>query len=346
MSYDIETQVPNEGISKPFYVLLDAKGKPVIDPKTKKQVRLENSGCQIYQIGFVKIQGEKRCVGIHMVGSSSHIKDADRVYCYEDEKSMLLGFFEDVRITDPTYTMTYNGDGFDNSFIVDRAKQLNVWHRCVMGRRLNVSSDYTDKSMNTSQHKSEKNFTNMDGRTQIDLLQYIMREKKLRSYSLNSVAKEFVGKQKVDLNFKMINRLQHGSPEDRAKLAYYCTIDCVLPLAISEVLKVFTNVPQLAHVAGVTVQQILNNGQQLRMFVLVLHHCSNTRDHPAAENDPNTMEYPIRVPAFPCYMVVSDDGYQGAFVLDAVKTYHDEPISTLDFNSLCESYRCDRCIVY
>jgi DNA polymerase elongation subunit (family B) len=48
----------------------------------------------------------------------------------------------------------------------------------------------------------------MDGRLQLDLLQVMQREQKLRSYTLNSVCAQFLGEQKEDVHHSIITELQ------------------------------------------------------------------------------------------------------------------------------------------
>ncbi len=62
----------------------------------------------------------------------------------------------------------------------------------------------------------------MDGRLQIDLLQIMQRDYKLRSYSLNSVCAHFLGEQKEDVHHSIITDLQNGNDETRRRLAIYC----------------------------------------------------------------------------------------------------------------------------
>lgn len=64
--------------------------------------------------------------------------------------------------------------------------------------------------------------TPMDGRIQLDILQYMQREHKLRSYTLNSVCAQFLGEQKEDVHHSVITELQNGTPESRRRLAVYC----------------------------------------------------------------------------------------------------------------------------
>jgi hypothetical protein len=64
--------------------------------------------------------------------------------------------------------------------------------------------------------------TPLDGRLQLDLLQFMQREHKLRSYSLNSVCAQFLGEQKEDVHHSVITELQNGTAESRRRLAVYC----------------------------------------------------------------------------------------------------------------------------
>ena len=62
----------------------------------------------------------------------------------------------------------------------------------------------------------------MDGRLQLDILQLMHREHKLRSYTLNAVCAQFLGEQKEDVHHSVFTELQNGTPESRRRLAVYC----------------------------------------------------------------------------------------------------------------------------
>lgn len=64
--------------------------------------------------------------------------------------------------------------------------------------------------------------TVLDGRLQLDVLQFMQREHKLRSYTLNSVCAQFLGEQKEDVHHSVITELQNGTPDSRRRLAVYC----------------------------------------------------------------------------------------------------------------------------
>jgi hypothetical protein len=78
--------------------------------------------------------------------------------------------------------------------------------------------------------------TSLEGRLQLDVLQFMQREHKLRSYSLNSVCAQFLGEQKEDVHHSVITDLQNGTPESRRRLAVYC-------LKVSKISSRLTKVP-------------------------------------------------------------------------------------------------------
>ena len=72
----------------------------------------------------------------------------------------------------------------------------------------------------------DSKYTSLDGRIQFDVIQYMQREYKLRSYSLNSVCAQFLGEQKENVHHSVITELQNGTPESRRRLAMYCLKVC------------------------------------------------------------------------------------------------------------------------
>jgi DNA polymerase elongation subunit (family B) len=76
------------------------------------------------------------------------------------------------------------------------------------------------------------------------LYQCIKRDKKLRSYGLNAVAQQFLGKGKIEMDYTKINELQK-TPEGRAILGYYCVGDSFLPWELAIQLKMIINYIQV-----------------------------------------------------------------------------------------------------
>jgi len=146
-------------------------------------------------------------------------------------------FIEEV---DPDLVIGYNIAGFDFPYLMERAKSLKVSTFPYLGRmrgecfaswRIPIT-DFMLLGMRAevkNTHFSSKAYgqrdskeTSLDGRLQLDILQFMQREHKLRSYSLNSVCAQFLGEQKEDVHHSVITELQNGTPESRRRLAVYC----------------------------------------------------------------------------------------------------------------------------
>lgn len=108
--------------------------------------------------------------------------------------------------------------------------------------------------------KRENIDTTIDGRTIFDMLQYMRRNHKLSSYSLNSVSAEFLKQQKEDVHHSIISDLQRGSPDDRRRLALYCLKDALLPQRLMDKLMVLVNYIEMARVTGVPLDFLNSRG--------------------------------------------------------------------------------------
>jgi len=102
---------------------------------------------------------------------------------------------------------------------------------------------------------------NLEGRVQLDMMQVIIRDFKLRSYSLNSVAYHFLKEQKEDVPYKIIYDLQNENEFTRRRLAIYCIKDAYIPLRLMEKLQVIFNLTEMARVCGVPINFLFSRGQ-------------------------------------------------------------------------------------
>ena len=92
-------------------------------------------------------------------------------------------------------------------------------HALLAGQQTRVKDTHFSSKAYGQRDSKE---TVLDGRLQLDILQFMQREHKLRSYSLNSVCAQFLGEQKEDVHHSVITTLQNGTPESRRRLAVYC----------------------------------------------------------------------------------------------------------------------------
>jgi len=69
------------------------------------------------------------------------------------------------------------------------------------------------KQMGARENKS----VNIEGRTQFDLILVLLRDYKLRSYTLNAVSYHFLEEQKEDVHHSIITDLQNGNDQTRRR---------------------------------------------------------------------------------------------------------------------------------
>ena len=88
------------------------------------------------------------------------------------------------------------------------------------------------------------------------MLQFFVREHKLRSYSLNSVSAKFLGEQKEEVHASQIADLFMGTQFTRRRLAIYCVKDCFLPLRLLDKLQAVYSLTETARVCGIPISYI------------------------------------------------------------------------------------------
>lgn len=95
----------------------------------------------------------------------------------------------------------------------------------------------------------------------------------------------------------------------------------------------------MAYVAGVSVQQLLDRGQQIRMLAQVYHYAKDTAKDPVPDgyDFSKRILHPYVIPVFPTYKKWPLDKFMGAVVVEAQTGFHDWPVTTLDFASLYPS---------
>lgn len=171
----------------------------------------------------VTVQGSSTSISrnLFVMGSCSPIVGA-RVESFEDEAKMLEAWAAFVREADPDVVTGYNVQNFDIPYLLRRAIKLKTDAAQMLGRIRGAKATMRDTTFQSSAYgKTENVETTIDGRVIFDMLQYVRREHKLSSYSLNSVSAHFLGQQKEDVHHSIIADLQAGSADDRHRLAVY-----------------------------------------------------------------------------------------------------------------------------
>ncbi|EUB64906.1 DNA polymerase delta catalytic subunit [Echinococcus granulosus] len=243
-----------------------------------------------------------------------------RVICFATEAEMLSRWAHFVREVDPDMITGYNMQNFDLPYLVNRCNHLKVSSFPFLGRVLGSKSVVRESLIHSKQMgRRENKYVSIDGRIQFDLLQVLLRDYKLRSYTLNAVSYHFLKKQKEDVHHSIINDLQNGNDQTRRRLAVYCLKDAYLPLLLLDKLMSVANSVEMARVTGVPIAYLLKRGQQVKVISQLLR---KAREH--------GLLLPTQRPD-------QGDEYVGGTVIEPRRGFYNEPIATLDFSSLYPS---------
>lgn len=243
-----------------------------------------------------------------------------QVLCYMKEDEMITAWADFVREVDPDLITGYNIQNFDLAYLINRAKTLKADLFPYLGRLKNIKTTERKVTLQSKQMgRRENKQINIEGRVIFDLLLVLIRDYKLRSYTLNAVSYNFLQEQKEDVHHSIISDLQNGNDQTRRRLAVYCLKDAYLPLRLIEKLMCVINYMEMARVTGVPLGYLLTRGQQIKVVSQLLRK--------AKEQD-------LLIPAM---KVDVNDEFEGATVIEPIKGYYDVPISTLDFSSLYPS---------
>ncbi|RKP11132.1 DNA polymerase family B-domain-containing protein [Thamnocephalis sphaerospora] len=240
---------------------------------------------------------------------------------YDSEAALLQDWCDFLTEVDPDVVIGYNTNNFDFPYLLDRAQHLNVQRFPYLGRIRSIKTEakdtkFSSKAIGTRENKA----INLEGRAQLDILQVMQRDYKLRSYTLNSVCAQFLGEQKEDVHHSIITDLQNGNDETRRRLAVYCLKDAYLPQRLMDKLMCLVNYIEMARVTGVPFNYLLTRGQQIKV-ISQLYREAHKED--------------LIIPAM--RSEVTEEQYEGATVIEPEKGYYDVPIATLDFSSLYPS---------
>lgn len=244
-----------------------------------------------------------------------------QVISFDSESELLSAWGNFLRIVDPDVVTGYNIENFDLPYLINRAAALKVKDFPYLGRIKNVTSRVRETKFQSKQMGSrETKHVNMEGRVQFDVFVALLREQKLRSYTLNAVSFHFLGEQKEDVHHSIITELQQGNDQTRRRLAVYCLKDALLPLRLLDKLMLIINYSEMARVTGVPLTYLLTRGQSIKVVSQLLR---------------KTSEEDLVMPVMDGG--ANDEQYTGATVIEPSKGYYNIPITTLDFSSLYPS---------
>jgi len=246
---------------------------------------------------------------------------------FSTERELLEAFAKHLQKIDPDILTGWNIFGFDLEYLYKRmsiakcSPESYVWGRYKDRPVELVTKNLTSGALGSNVLK----MVPMTGRYTFDLFHDVKREHKLESYSLNAVSKVFLGDQKNDMPVKEIfSRYAEGDQKRLGEVAEYCLKDTELPHQIMIHLCTIQNLIEMAKATWVPLAFLSERGQQIKVF---------------SQMAKKARELGFMIPTIPYKKdaEASEEGYQGATVLDAQAGAYYGPVTALDFASLYPS---------
>jgi DNA polymerase elongation subunit (family B) len=341
LSYDIES-CPHvvEGRTETLFP------EPDRDPILCIGVAVFNMvGQEIEQYCFMWEPEGGQCKAYPMLSEENQTDDyrpeTTDVRSFRSEYDMLLAFNRFIQDeADPDIISGYNILNFDNVYTIQRAQHL--YENLVQGLSYDEKKEIP-RAWCWGRHrnrictlKKQYKFSNqkggkeswecrIEGREFMDLYKIIMDDHKLRSYKLDNVALEFLGTKKIKVVYDDIPIMQQ-TEQGRVELGVYCVKDAFLPCKMLLKMAKVLNAILMSQVTGVSLNTILNRGQQIRTVSLMLNKCKQRAKNgdkrwflPDEDKPPGT------------------GGFEGAVVITPIPGFYPDPVATLDFASLYPS---------
>ncbi len=287
-------------------------------------------GDSVFQIALsLKHLGETECYDKTCLcyKNTSELEEDQNIVSFETEKELLIAFKNYLFEHDIDIMTGWNIFGFDLEYLYTRA----VICGCVaefsrLGKIKDMETKMVYKKLSSSALGDNLlKMLPMSGRYIFDLFQEIKREQKLDSYSLNHVSKIFLNDQKIDMSPKeMFARFEEGDPNKLAEVAEYCIKDTLLPHRLMDKLCNLLNLFEMAKATWVPLCFLSERGQQIKVFSQLAR---------------KSREIGFMIPTIRWgdNKILTDEGYEGATVLEAHTGAYYTPITALDFEGLYPS---------
>lgn len=138
--------------------------------------------------------GKEDCFhrNVIVLGTCNNIDGAEVIQC-ESEEEVLEEWAKMIRKKDPDFVTGWNIFGFDEMYIYERCKLLNILPKVSrLSRVMNEQSKFTVKELASSALGDNiLKYFEMIGRVHFDLMKVVQKDYKLDSYKLDSVSATF-----------------------------------------------------------------------------------------------------------------------------------------------------------
>ena len=218
--------------------------------------------------GFSRLNSKEILKHIIVVGDCDPVEGAI-LEVVKTEEELITKWVELVEKTDPDLLIGYNIDNFDWAYIWERAEMLDITNVVARLTRLNIMpSEFQDDTLESNAYGMNYfRYIKTPGVNQLDLLHWFRKNKKLDSYSLDNVSKEFLNNQKHPVTAKQIFAMSgpDGTPSERSVVAAYCCHDTFLPIKLLEMFCMFVNLIEMAKVTRVPLMYLILRGETIKV---------------------------------------------------------------------------------
>lgn len=245
------------------------------------------------------------------------------VTTYKGESELLLAFQRFFQECDPDIVTGYNWRTFDLPYVVNRMIKLKLSKNIKFSRIANrIGKLKTSVFKSSARGYKERHILPMAGRIQMDMLEEIKGGmKKYRSNTLGFISGSILQRTKEDVHHSLIADLYAGTALDRARLVSYCDVDALLPCMLMDKLQSIVSQVEMARVSGVTIEMLIDRGQQIKVMSGLLRKCKRSN---------------LLIPSMSSGG--DDSAVQGAIVISPTPQFiRDHPVEMLDFASMYPS---------
>lgn len=247
--------------------------------------------------------------------------DRKNIFCFSSEEEMLKRFMELMNEYDPDILTGYNAQNFDIPYILERFRQNKI--RATIGRCCTKEARCRKVGLLEQ--------CTIPGRVVFDPYQALKNDPgiRLRQYDLNTVSKEMLGEEKMDIKYKEMPKYWNGTPDMVNKFILYAEKDSDLALKLVVKKNIISKFFALARLSGLLLQDTFG-GQSIRVETKLMHEFRKkgilmpskpTKEEAGRRNDEREKL-----------------GLKGATVLEPKKGLHTEGCTlVLDFKSLYPS---------
>ncbi len=162
----------------------------------------------IFQISMIFVEN-KETLKTYLLSlyECNNIDNVNIIKC-KSEKILICKFIELLKHEDPLIISGFNICQYDWRKIFDVCKRSEELSKLIIemtSRTCDIDSKIEEKQWDTKGFgKKDFSLLSMEGRSNIDVMQHVMRNYKLSSYKLNNIAKNFLKDEKKDVDYKVI----------------------------------------------------------------------------------------------------------------------------------------------